>query len=271
MTFRKLVLVAGTVWLLGVAMVRGADAYVFRFDTGSTTTACGSFYWYDELIFHNTGSTDATVRLVDVSNGQAVNPQPLVLPAGKTRSNLSPQPEFPTWAPDSQPLVWLAKLDVPDGVILSSRALVVHLTPCPCGRFQSCAMTYAGLDLPVARALIPPATPSYFLGADVGGLALETSPDSRSNVLIFNGGTLPATAVVEKRSAALETVVSSQTFQIPPDTVIQTTLPAVIPSTGGQAASFEGYVVVTVDQPSLSVVVNLANDRPPFFPASVSR
>lgn len=271
MTVRKRLLLIGAVSLLAAATGSGADAYLFRFDTSSSGGGCGSFYWFDELIFHNNSSTDATVRLVGVSNGQAVSPQPLLLAAGTTRSSLVPGPEFLTWVPTSHPIAWVAKLDVPDGVILTSRALVNHFTPCPCGKFQPCVFTYAGLDLPVSRALTPPGTPSYFMGADVGGLGIFPSPDSRTNILVFNGGSSPAAAVVELRNAADDTVAASQTLEIAPNTVVQASVSGSGFATGGQAASFERYVVVTVDQPSLSTVVSLANDRPPFFPASVAR
>jgi hypothetical protein len=109
------------------------------------------------------------------------------------------------------------------------------------------------------------------MGADVGGIGIANSPASRINVLIFNGGSSSAVAVVEVRNAADDSLAGNQTLDIPANTLAQTSVSANSASTGAQAASFERYVVVTVDQPSLSAVVSLSNDRPPFFPASVAR
>ena len=60
MTFVGRLVVVGAVSLLTATSGSGADTYVFRFDTSSNSSPCGSFFWHDELIFHNSSSMEAS-------------------------------------------------------------------------------------------------------------------------------------------------------------------------------------------------------------------
>lgn len=118
-------------------------------------------------------------------------------------------------------------------------------------------------SLPVFRSLAAPNNPQVHLGADLGGLP------SRINVGIYNASQdATATARIELRSACNDTLLQSRIVSIPPNTIHQF---------GGFGAhvfcerrfgssagtDFAMYVVVTVDQPSLSYVAALRNDELP--------
>lgn len=270
MSYRGLRMVLAALLASMASVGSAADAFVVRFNTGvgGDTAPCNSFYWQDELIFHNAGTARATIRLLGVSNGQVSNPLPLLLDPGSTRSSLGP--EFPNWVPDSRPVLWAAHLEVPDAVVMTSRALVRRFTPCPCERFHGCVTTYAGLTLPVNRSLVPPGVPSYHLGADVGGHEpLADAISTHINVTILNAGEVTASASIEVRNANDDTVLGRLSDAVPANTVTQVRV-AVYRSEGPIVLAWERYVVVTVDQPSLSFATSLADDRDPFFSASVA-
>src|SRR5262249_11541071 len=145
-----LVAIVATVCGAGVAF--SADAYVVRYDTTRAAAPfppCGALVYRDELIFQNAGAADAQVLLLGVSNGIAANPQALVVPAGKVRSSegyCEGCSAASTWAPDPQPLLWVAHLDIPEQVKVISRLLVLAGSPEVCNGFPgTSAHTYAGI------------------------------------------------------------------------------------------------------------------------------
>jgi hypothetical protein len=264
---------------LASAPARGNDVFVVRFDTTRAPAPfppCGGLVYRDELIFHNRGPTGTAVVPLGVSNGVAANPEPLTLPAGMTRSSegscdgcAAPS----TWAPDPQPLLWVARLDVPDEVDVISRLLVLAGSPPACNGFPGpSARTYAGLPMPVVRTLVPADVPQFHLGTDIGGDSGGTADDGRTNVGIYNGGAADASASVELRRGCDGVVLERRTTIIPANTIIQLNgfSNVFTGCTDLNTGSYEAYVVVTVDQPSFSYAVTLSNARLPLLSASSS-
>src|SRR5260370_765067 len=106
---------------------RATDVYVVRF-RATTGQDCLAVGYRDHLILHNVTSQDLTVRALDGSNGYQPPSDPLVVPAGKTRSltivpfglgGLTNQ-----WAPVAPSVFMVNKLDVPDGIIVDSRRTI---------------------------------------------------------------------------------------------------------------------------------------------------
>jgi hypothetical protein len=231
----------------------------------------------DELIFHNAGGSDAGIALLGVSNGTAIHPESLTIPPGKVRSSegscegcSAPS----TWAPDPQPLLWVAHLEIPDDVATLSRLLVLAGSPEDCNGFPGpFARTYAGIPMPVVRELTPAGRSQTLLGADIGGDSGGTADDGRTNVGIYNGGTVSATASVELRRGCDGSLLETRSVVIPADTIVQVNgLSNVFTGCNDlDTGSYEAFVVLTVDQPSFSYSVTLSNEGPPLLPVSSAR
>jgi hypothetical protein len=262
-----------------VEMAAAADVYVVRFNTlGSPVFAeppCTYLSYRDELVFRNAGTSKATVRLLGVSNGPAQTPRDLIIPEGETRSTEGEASAVAaTWAPTTpQPLLWVDRLDVPDGVQIVSRLLVPAYPTAFCeGGSQAARRTYAGIRMPVVRELTAAGVRQVHLATDIGGDAGEMADDGRTNVGVFNAGLVAATATVEIRRGCDDVLVASRSVAVPPNTIVQLNgFP--FASEGCSAihtAAYETYVVVTVDQPGFSYAITLSNQRPPWIPVSSS-
>ena len=110
----------------------GADVYVVRFITSGTLIEPPFKYlrWNDHLVFHNTTDQDAVIRLLGVSNGprrpEAID---LTVPARRSRSVAG---TLFDWHPSSGESPWVNRLDVPLGVLLTSRLEVAVGSGAPC-------------------------------------------------------------------------------------------------------------------------------------------
>jgi hypothetical protein len=259
---------------------RGSDVYVVRFDTlrdaAFVEPPCTYLAWRDELIFHNASGTEQVVGLLGVSNGPPIaNTQSLSIGAGTTKSSEGGDASAAgTWAPDPQPLLWVAHLDVPDDVLITSRALVPTYESSPCGGVGTVGNShiYAGPSLPVVRSLVQAGSSQVHLATDIGGQYSGAADDGRINVGIYNGGSVLASAVIEVRLACDGVTLHRRSITIPANTIVQVGGFSALSETctGLNAAAFESYVVVTVDQPSFSYAMTLSDQRPPFVPVSSS-
>lgn len=244
--------------------------------------------WHSHLIFTNTTAQEQTVRVLAASNGSGLRPdvRPLVVPPARTMSVRGVFPLDLHWEPagrtDNEQLFWVNKIDLPDGVLIGTRAESEMAEPtqvgppCPTRNFLS-----AGLPLPVVRQLVPAGTPQYHLGVDVGDhVNTGFQSDVRFNVGIFNAAASSALVQVQVRcsaaTAALQTgpdpTITTTTLTVPPNTLVQHT---VLPSTRSQRCTLGGaanphHVIVTSDQPGFSYAVGLDNERLPRFPANIS-
>jgi hypothetical protein len=255
----KLGLAIGIIlYLTTPRLLLGAEAYVigFRAESQITYGSCLLISWTPDLTLHNTGSQEARVKLLSLSNG--------ILPSQTTEITVLPHRTISGrlllgQTPAGQlPFLWVARLDIPESVLAQSR---VEASPANCGRTSPPEPPwYGAFALPVTRSLTPPNAARVHLGADLG---IE---DAYVNVGIYNAGVQPAHANVELRRACDDSIVESRSITIPPDSIIQLSGldgPLTSCATGTTPGSgWVRYVTVTVDQPSLSYVVNKLNELP---------
>jgi hypothetical protein len=241
------------------------DVYAVRFVVHSELAGgvlCVT--WNDDLIFHNTTGADAAVSLLGLTGTMPAQPTTLVVPPGKTvsaRDNVN-------WSPSPvNPPLWVVHLDVPEGVIVQSRAEAFSYL-CIGGLAPSLVPDYGSFSLPIGRGLTPAGVKRVFLGADLGAEA------NHSNIGVFNGGTETANAVIEIRRACGDLLLDSRTVTIAPNALVQVNgLAAGLgqadngcsPNTPG---NWVRYVTVTVDQPSFAYVVVKMDEftGPPAIP-----
>lgn len=232
------------------------DVYAVRFFARSEPCSL-LILWEDDIVFHNSTNADKTVRLLGVSNGEARVPaEQLAVPAGRTVSAKGRV----AWVPDASVPLWVVHLDVPSGVIVQSRA-EAHSDFCG-GAPPSPTPELGAFSLPTFRALTTAGVRKVHLGADLGG------ENSYVNVGIYNAATIPASASIELRQSCGDSLLDHRSVAIQPNSIVQVTglngTPSGCPTTQG---SWMRYVTVTVDQPSLSYVVNKKTDL--RFPVSV--
>jgi len=125
--------------------------------------------------------------------------------------------------------------------------------------------------MPVVRTLTPPGVAQVHLGTDIGGDSVG-SDDGRTNIGVYNAGSAIALATAQLRRACDGSLLETRSGFIPPNTIIQlNNFSSVFTGCSAlRAAPYEAYVVVTVDQPSLSYAVTLSNQRLPYIPVSSS-
>jgi hypothetical protein len=232
------------------------DVYAVRFFARSELCPF-LILWEDDIVFHNSTTGDKSVRLLAVSNGELRDAaEQLLIPAGRTVSANGKV----AWLPRSPVPLWVVHLDVPSGVIVQSR-VEVHTDSCG-GVPPSPTPELGAFSLPVFRALTPARVRKIHLGADLG------SEVSYVNVGIYNAATISASALIELRQGCDDALLEPRNVEIPPNSIVQFAgfhgVPSRCPATQG---SWSRYVTVTVDQPSLSYVVNKKSEL--RFPVSV--
>jgi hypothetical protein len=225
------------------------DVYAVRF-TARSEPCPFLILWEDDIVFHNSADEDRLVRLLGVSNGELREPpDQLLVPSGRTVSVRGKV----TWMPRVPVPHWVVHLEVPSGVTIQSRA-EAHSDFCG-GAPPSPTPELGAFTLPVFRALTPAGVRRVLLGADLG------SESSYVNVGIYNAGTTNASASIELRQGCGDSLLAHRTVGIPPNSIVQVTglngIPSACPTVQG---SWMRYVAVTVDQQSLSYVVNKKSD-----------
>lgn len=268
-TCRTLAIVA-TGFTLFAQTSFGRDIWVVRASTpGARTEGCTYVSWGDDLRFFNTTDQDRRVQLVGVSNGGPDVLRELLVPAGRSQS---PRDVGVYWGPtdSGSTALWVNRLEVPDGVLVSSRAELragcgVPCFPCIDGR------VFGSLALPVFESLTEANRPQYHLRTDLGTDG-SLATVSRVNIGIYNGGAREATATMELRRECDQAIIARQTVTVPADSFFQ--FGGFTNDTFGQTCTsglkWATYAVVTVDQPSFSYASTLSYDLPPIIPVSIS-
>jgi hypothetical protein len=266
------------------ASAQGSEAWVVCLRTTYLTgyvgqAACEGLSWHDKLYFFNSNPEAVSVKLLGVSNGP-LNPyaQDITVPAGSLfAANVSAPPV--SWDPcvSSCPVtIFVARVDVPDGVLMSSRLEVVSSevfasdSVCPLGGpLDFIPGEFAGVPLPVRRELTPTAVRQYHLGIDAGSAGFgAAAADARTNIGIYNQASVTANGTIETRRGCDDMVIERRVVTIPPNSIVQ--FNGLSSNTSGCGAGIKAprhtaYAIVTVDQPSFSYAITLRNDLPPKF------
>jgi len=255
-------------WALAVACIvassaylEGAEAYVLRFrtDRNYSDPTCKVVNWRDELLFHNETNTDKAVANLATTAGAARPPGQLLIPAGRTVSTAAGDAQRDLGGDPFGPALLVNRLSVPDGVVISSRADVFG-PPVSCGAPPTSTIhSFGNLSLPVFRSLVAPNARQIHLTTDLG------VQQRRTNVIVYNAGSVLATAHVEFRAGCDDSLVTEQVVTVGPNSVIQiqglTDNPMGRSCLGaGLTSDFTRYVVVTVDELSFSHVMTISNE-----------
>ena len=253
-------------WLIllsfyGASLATGAEVYVLRFRTDVMyfDPPCLLVGWRDELLFRNVTSGDVTVRNLSTTSGAANPPGPLVIPAGRTVSTLADGNISRLGGDPFGFQLLVNRLDVPDGVVLASRA-GLYGPPATCPSAPPATVhEFGSFPLPVFRSLVPAGQPQVHLATDLG------VHRRHSNVIIYNAGATAATARIEVRVGCNDSLLQTILVGIGSGAVTQVGGIRDDPSAttclgGGLTTDFTRYMVVTVDQPSFSHVLTVSDE-----------
>ncbi len=152
--------------------------------------------------------------------------------------------------------MWVAHVDIPPGIFVESRDELYVGTGVP----EIGALPRGKVSMPIFRELTP-AGSALHLGTDLGGNT------SRINVVIYNAGSDAAVATVEVRRICDNGLADARTLMVPPNTVLQVTGLTIGAGNGCPEPGVKPwarYTVVTVSQPSLSVVSNVNENIQPI-------
>lgn len=245
---------------LAQSRLGAAEVYVLRFRTNVlyASPPCTVVDWRDELLFHNGTAADKTVLNLATTAGEARPPGRLVVPAGRTHSTLGRDGLRDLGGDPFGAALLVNKLDVPEGVVVSSRADVFGRPP-DCGGISSTIYSFGNLPLPVIRSLMPANGRQVHLTVDLGIYR------RRTNVIVYNGGSASATARIEFRAGCDDALLSERFVAIGANSVVQVQGFSDDPLGrsclgAGLTTDFTRYIVVTVDQPSFSHVVTISNE-----------
>jgi hypothetical protein len=238
--------------LLVIANAEASDVYAFRFRTSGASTSCPfATDWHDDLIFHNTTAEGAAVRLLEMTGGDGDRTEQLEVPAGRTVS-LADKPGM--WEPFDGGL-WVVHLDVPAGVLVSSRAGAFSRDTLG-GVPPSGIPDLGAFPMPVFPALAAPGQSQLLMGADLG------AENARVNVGVYNAGNSAATVTIEVHAGCDDGILETTTLSVSAGVVQQV---GGLGHTSSQCPvstvnTWLRYVTVRADQPTLSYVSNLQND-----------
>ncbi len=248
--------------LLWQGVISGAEAYVLRFRTDAQYRGppCRLVGWEDELLFRNITASDLTVRNLATTVGAAHPPGQLVIPAGRTVSTLGGESLNELGGDPFGFQLLVNRIDVPEGIVLASRA-DVYGPASACDLPAGGVYHFGSLPLPIFRSLTPSNQPQVHLPVDMGIQRRHT------NVIIYNAGTVAASASIEIHMGCNESLLQSVSVSIAPDAVSEVGGLGLTDdplgngcSGGGFTTAFTRYLVVTVDQPSFSHVLTVSDE-----------
>ena len=250
----------------------GADVYAIQGTiNGRAYTPSDIVFWTTELVFFNASDSDSGITLRGISNGFLAAGSSAVSFTVPSKRSVALGERGITWIPNSGDLLFLLHLDVPIDVSVDSVLFIGGRTLEPISPSAQ-PFRFGKVHLPVFRSLVPAGQPQIHTGTDLGP---ELS--SHVNVTIYNAGTDAATAVIEFHQHCDDSLLDRQTSLIAPNRLVQ--LPSMQPRThncplpviGGLGGTPGGlYTIITVDQPSLTLVSTVADAPPPTSPIHVS-
>ena len=256
-------LLAAALTAIALRGAQASDAYLVRFNVAvdGVPNDCVTIIWHDQALLFNHAATPALVHITGISNGPPIFATPDFFVVPPNRATLLEDVLGVSWQP-KYPTPYILHLDVPSGVSIESRD-EFYLRSCIFLPPSIGSLGHA--SMPVFANLTPAGTPQIHLGTDLG------EHRSRTNVIVYNAGNVAGTAHVELRRTCDGSLTDERTVVVPANTTIQIGGLAMgfdtctLPSFG----SFMRYTVVTVDQPSLSVVSNVTETQPGFFSGKV--
>jgi hypothetical protein len=243
--------------LLFASQGHGDDAWFLRMNAnGSSTDArgCTQAHWSDDIVFFNTGVSDARVTFLDAS--YPLGAQSLTVLGG--RSTTLHEAFGVADDPTLERRLGVLHAEVPREVVVMSRMLLFAAatspTPPECPVQLPPYYGPAALSttaLPVRRSLAPANQRQVHLAADLAGI------ESRVSVVIYNASDVVASAVIEIHRGCDDSIVEQRQIIVPSRSTAQvlgftTADDHVCPQ--GSAAALRRTIVVTADQPSLTWV-----------------
>ena len=220
---------------------------------------CESFYtWYTDTVFHNLSSKEAKVAVVGQGAGPLINPVSFSIPASDEVSLSSQIGAFP---PSGLNIV---HFDISDDVFVESR--LEYRFDQPCVGAPPAPGPAGKIAFPAFSRLAATREPQIHFGTDLGLQRVRT------NVGIYNAGSVPANAHVElRKSVCFPVTVASADASIPPNTLVQISLTQercdeVVPAS---VPPWVKHTVIVVDQPSLTYVTPVVNFQAPSISFTV--
>jgi hypothetical protein len=280
---RELAVLALALFAGIVSQAEAADTWVVRAVTQGQPLDQGCrVVWADRLTFFNFGSGQVVVNLISVSNGELRGtPSPLPLPAGsarEVRSEFLFGDDVLGWQPiqgESFAPLSVARLDVPQNVVVSSRIEIREACPSSTPLGFSTAAVRGSIAVPIRESLHPAGQPHIHLATDIGyrftGETFATILN-RINVGVYNAASISATADIEVRRTCDSGLITRRTVIVPGQTIQQFSgfsNPGVPVQSCTSVAPYETYVVVTMDQPGFSYALALSNESSPFVPVGI--
>lgn len=245
--------------ILIASSATAADVYLIRFNAVGKDLGCASLVWHDEAIFFNRGTALATVKILGMSDGvtDPLRPTSFTVPPGA--AVLSQDVLDARWTSFGRPAI--LHLDVPAGLIVESRNAYYLRSDCLSPRPGAAPGSLGHAAMPVYTAVTAAQLPQIHLGTDLG------ERESRVNIGIYNAGPVAAMADVQLRRTCDNSVVDQRIVTVPPNATVQVGLFGSFDNVCERSSDFtwSRYTVVTVDQPSITFVSNLATRADIFF------
>jgi hypothetical protein len=229
------------------------DYYLIEMNTPGQPVGCSMLFWNADQVFYNVTSQNETVTLAGVSNGEVIAglPASLDVPPGRATS-LRNALGIP-WTPRSVPPMWILHVNVPSSLLVTSEMIpgITNSGKCagPAFFFQQFGKT----QLPIFRSLAAAGQRQL-----IGGLSIGDVP-GHINVGVYNAGAVPASATIEVHRACDGAITEMRNVLIDANAAQQFTGFSVPDGTAtcapidpSAATKRLAYVIVTVDQPSLT-------------------
>lgn len=242
--------------------VLAAQKFVVHGSALSRVSECRGVFWRAGAVLHNRNAAPATVRLIGGSAGVFTSPVEVEIPAsaaivakpGTLAGNASDQ------------LLWVTRLDVPEGVEIEARLDLYDADLCSLRPPTSIAD--AKIVMPVFDELTPANELQTHLGADLG------ASNVRLNVAVYNAGETNANVILRaRRPLCAQSIATEQTAIVPANTITQIALPSLTPCSSGdeQNPAWSTEVTVESDQPAFSFVSVISTESSPRIFATVVR